>query len=195
MAYSATPSRNEVCRRSVDPLSALNSTSTFPMYIPHGYTETGNGTLDRLCQQSKPGCAAPQGSGVSRGGAPGRGHLPRQQPVDYAGWPALGRVLCQGTPGLRRFHDRAQSASGRGAPAPLMLEYMLDTNICVYVIKNRPAALRERFDELAEGLCISTITLAELLYGVEKSARRSQNLEAVKQFAARLEVLPFSAKA
>jgi len=76
-----------------------------------------------------------------------------------------------------------------------MLEYMLDTNICVYVIKNRPAALRERFDELAEGLCISTITLAELLYGVEKSARRSQNLEAVKQFTTRLEVLPFSAKA
>jgi predicted nucleic acid-binding protein len=59
-----------------------------------------------------------------------------------------------------------------------MLEYMLDTNICIYVIKNRPAGLRERFDQLAEALCISTITLGELLYGVEKSARRSQNLEA-----------------
>ena len=70
-----------------------------------------------------------------------------------------------------------------------MLEYMLDTNICTYVIKNRPAALRERFDQLAEALCISTITLAELLYGVEKSMRRSQNLEAVEQFTARLEVL------
>ena len=76
-----------------------------------------------------------------------------------------------------------------------MLEYMLDTNICIYVIKNRPVALRERFDQLAEALCISTITLGELLYGVEKSARRSQNLEAVKQFTTRLEVLPFSAKA
>src|SRR6516225_1050774 len=75
-----------------------------------------------------------------------------------------------------------------------MLEYMLDTNICIYVIKNRPAALRERFDQFAETLCISTITLGELLYGVEKSARR-QNLEAVEQFTARLEVLPFSAKA
>ena len=62
-----------------------------------------------------------------------------------------------------------------------MLEYMLDTNICIYVIKNRPAALRERFDQLAEALCISTITLGELLYGIEKSARRSQNLEAVEQ--------------
>jgi tRNA(fMet)-specific endonuclease VapC len=76
-----------------------------------------------------------------------------------------------------------------------MLEYMLDTNICSYVIKNRPAALRERFDQLAEALCISTITLGELLYGVQKSARRSQNLEAVEQFTARLEVLPFSVKA
>jgi len=76
-----------------------------------------------------------------------------------------------------------------------MLEYMLDTNICIYVIKNRPAALRERFDQLAEALCISTVTLAELLYGVEKSARRGQNLEAVEQFAARLDVLPFSPKA
>jgi tRNA(fMet)-specific endonuclease VapC len=76
-----------------------------------------------------------------------------------------------------------------------MLEYMLDTNICIYVIKNRPAALRERFDQLAEALCISTITLGELLYGVQKSARRSQNLQAVEQFTARLEVLPFSVKA
>ena len=63
------------------------------------------------------------------------------------------------------------------------------------MIKNRPAALRERLDQLAEALCISTITLCELLYGVEKSARRSQNLQAVEQFTARLEVLPFSAKA
>ena len=76
-----------------------------------------------------------------------------------------------------------------------MLEYMLDTNICIYVIKNRPAPLRERFDQLAEALCISTVTLGELLYGVEKSARRSHNLQAVEQFTARLEVLPFSAKA
>jgi tRNA(fMet)-specific endonuclease VapC len=41
----------------------------------------------------------------------------------------------------------------------------------------------------------STITLGELLYGVQKSARRSQNLQAVEQFTARLEVLPFSVKA
>jgi tRNA(fMet)-specific endonuclease VapC len=76
-----------------------------------------------------------------------------------------------------------------------MLEYMLHTNICIYVIKNRPAALRERFDQLAEALCISAITLGELLYGVEKSTHRSQNLQAVEQFTARLEVVPFSLRA
>jgi tRNA(fMet)-specific endonuclease VapC len=73
---------------------------------------------------------------------------------------------------------------------------MLDTsNICIYVIKNRLAALQSGPINFAEALCISTITLGELLCGAEKSARRSQNLEAVEQFTARPEVLPFSATA
>jgi tRNA(fMet)-specific endonuclease VapC len=76
-----------------------------------------------------------------------------------------------------------------------MPQYMLDTNICIYVVKDYPATLRERFNRLAEQLCISTVTLAELHYGAEKSARRLDNLEAIRQFAARLEVLPFSAAA
>ena len=44
-----------------------------------------------------------------------------------------------------------------------MLRYMLDTNICIYVIKNRPPALRERFNSLADQLCISAVTLGELI--------------------------------
>ena len=72
-----------------------------------------------------------------------------------------------------------------------MLQYMLDTNICIYVIKNYPDELRERFNRLAEQLCISSITLGELHYGAEKSARRLQNLQAIEHFTARLEVLPF----
>lgn len=75
-----------------------------------------------------------------------------------------------------------------------MLQYMLDTNICIYVIKNRPVGLREQFNRLAEQICISTITLAELYYGAEKSSRGVENLRAVEQFVARLETLPFSAK-
>ncbi len=76
-----------------------------------------------------------------------------------------------------------------------MLEYMLDTNICIYVIKNYPPELRERFNRLAEQLCISSITLGKLHYGAEKSARPAANLDAIEHFAARLEVLPFTAKA
>lgn len=76
-----------------------------------------------------------------------------------------------------------------------MLIYMLDTNICIYVMKHYPPQLRQKFNELAEQLCISSITLGELHYGVEKSARRAENLTAVENFAARLEVLPFGDKA
>jgi tRNA(fMet)-specific endonuclease VapC len=76
-----------------------------------------------------------------------------------------------------------------------MLTYMLDTNICIYVMKNYPLSLLEKFNALAEQLCISSITLGELHYGAEKSARRVENLTAIEHFTARLEVLGFEAKA
>src|SRR5881227_3687675 len=76
-----------------------------------------------------------------------------------------------------------------------MLQFMLDTNICIYVIKNYPPVLRQRFNLLAEQLCMSTITLGELHYGAEKSARRPENLTAIEHFVARLHVLPFGDKA
>jgi tRNA(fMet)-specific endonuclease VapC len=76
-----------------------------------------------------------------------------------------------------------------------MLTYMLDTNICIYVMKNYPPDLREKFNVLAEQLCISSITLGELHYGAEKSARRADNLVAIEHFVARLDVLAFEAKA
>jgi tRNA(fMet)-specific endonuclease VapC len=76
-----------------------------------------------------------------------------------------------------------------------MLTYMLDTNICIYVMKNYPLALLEKFNSLAERLCVSSITLGELHYGAEKSARRVDNLTAIEHFVARLDVLPFGAKA
>ena len=76
-----------------------------------------------------------------------------------------------------------------------MLTYMLDTNICIYVMKNYPQDLRAKFNSLAEQLCISSITLGELHYGAEKSVRRADNLTAIGQFVARLDVLPFDTKA
>ena len=76
-----------------------------------------------------------------------------------------------------------------------MLTYMLDTNICIYVMKTYPPAVREKFNALAEQLCISSITLGELHYGAEKSTRRVENLTAVEHFVARLEVLSCGDKA
>jgi tRNA(fMet)-specific endonuclease VapC len=76
-----------------------------------------------------------------------------------------------------------------------MLRYMLDTNLCIRVLRERPAAARERFNREAEGLCISTLVLTELLHGAAKSARPEHNRRKVEQFVARLEVLPFDAAA
>jgi tRNA(fMet)-specific endonuclease VapC len=76
-----------------------------------------------------------------------------------------------------------------------MLTYMLDTNICIYVIKEHPESLRAKFNAQADQLCISSITLGELHYGAEKSARRDVNVAGIERFVARLDVLPFDAGA
>lgn len=72
------------------------------------------------------------------------------------------------------------------------MTYMLDTNICIYAIKNKPEqVLRQLKENLQYGLCISAITLAELEHGVEKSASPEKNTMALMQFLAILDVLPF----
>ncbi|WP_337267471.1 type II toxin-antitoxin system tRNA(fMet)-specific endonuclease VapC [Oryzifoliimicrobium ureilyticus] len=72
-----------------------------------------------------------------------------------------------------------------------MLRYMLDTNICIFTIKNRPAHLRETFNRHHGQMCISAISLMELMYGAEKSTAAEQNLRVVEGFSARLEVLSY----
>lgn len=76
-----------------------------------------------------------------------------------------------------------------------MLAYMLDTNICIYVMKGPPQGLQEKFSAAAGKICISTVTLAELHFGAEKSQRREKSLRAIDAFIALLDVLPFDAKA
>ncbi|MBR0282555.1 MAG: type II toxin-antitoxin system VapC family toxin [Oscillibacter sp.] len=72
------------------------------------------------------------------------------------------------------------------------MSYMLDTNICIYAIKNRPPQVLRRIREnLERGLCISAITLAELRHGVEKSAYPEKNASALLQFLSILDVAPF----
>lgn len=76
-----------------------------------------------------------------------------------------------------------------------MLKYMLDTNIVIYVIKRRPVSVLETFNLYAGQLCISSITFAEMLHGVEKSAKPEHNLHQVEDFTSRLEVLEYGGKA
>ena len=76
-----------------------------------------------------------------------------------------------------------------------MLRYLLDTNLCIRVIRDRPAGLRPRFNADAESLCISDVVLFELLYGAERSARPAENREIVERFASRLGVLPYDSAA
>nr|WP_294507458.1 tRNA(fMet)-specific endonuclease VapC [uncultured Rhodopila sp.] len=72
-----------------------------------------------------------------------------------------------------------------------MLRYMLDTNLCIRVLRDRPAGLRERFSRETGSLCISTIMLTESLVGAAKSNKPTENRREVDRFAPRLEVLAF----
>lgn len=76
-----------------------------------------------------------------------------------------------------------------------MLKYLLDTNIVIYVLKRRPIKVLDVFNKNASRMAISSITLSELMYGVEKSSQIDKNLEAVEDFISHLDVLSYDAKA
>lgn len=76
-----------------------------------------------------------------------------------------------------------------------MLRYLLDTNIVIYVLKQRPMEVLQAFNANADRMAISAITLSELFHGAEKSMHVSQNLAAIEDFCSRLEVLPYGSKA
>ena len=76
-----------------------------------------------------------------------------------------------------------------------MLRYLLDTNIAIYVIKNKPMSALMLFNEHAGHMAISAITLAELLHSAEKSNAPARSLAVVEDFCSRLEVLPYGPKA
>ena len=76
------------------------------------------------------------------------------------------------------------------------MTYMLDTNICIYIIKKKPEKVLERFREkIEEGICISSITLAELQYGIKHSSKPSENEAALLRFILPLNVMPFDSEA
>lgn len=76
------------------------------------------------------------------------------------------------------------------------MKYMLDTNICIFAIRNSNDNVLKKFREhLDDELYISSITLAELMYGVEKSRKPEQNRNALLQFLTLIDIKEFSEKA
>jgi len=72
------------------------------------------------------------------------------------------------------------------------MKYMLDTNICIYIIKKKPDKVIRHLRELRlSDVCISSITLSELEYGVEKSEQRDRNKIALAKFIAPIEVIAY----
>lgn len=76
-----------------------------------------------------------------------------------------------------------------------MIKYLLDTNIVIYVIKQRPIAALEIFNRHQGRMAISAITLAELVHGCEKSQLPARNLNVLEDFCSRLVVLPYTPEA
>lgn len=72
------------------------------------------------------------------------------------------------------------------------MRYLLDTNICIYLIKRRPPEVLERFRQHSpQDVAISTITLFELQYGVEKSQYRQRSEDALAKFLQPLDLVDF----
>lgn len=71
------------------------------------------------------------------------------------------------------------------------IRYLLDTNICIYIAKGHPLAVRERFDRhTLHDLAMSTITLGELRFGAEKSQARERAMATIEQLAEMIQVCP-----
>ena len=76
------------------------------------------------------------------------------------------------------------------------MKFMLDTNICIYIIRQKPAKALKRFAQYSPGdILLSSVTLADLRYGVEKSLHVQQNHDALSGFIVPLEIAAFDEKA
>lgn len=71
----------------------------------------------------------------------------------------------------------------------MSVRYMLDTNICIYIIKHHPVGVRQRFENLqAHQLVLSMVTFAELRYGAEKSQVKEKALRSIEQLTKTIEI-------
>lgn len=75
------------------------------------------------------------------------------------------------------------------------MKYLLDTNICIYIIKKKPQKVLEKFKQLSSGsIVISAVSVAELEYDVYKSQQIERNNKALQEFLLPLEIIPFDQK-
>ena len=76
------------------------------------------------------------------------------------------------------------------------MRYMLDTNICIYSIKHKPEKVFQKLQEVEpEDVCVSSVTYAELVHGVEKSSAVEKNRLALSMLLANIEILDFDVEA
>lgn len=76
------------------------------------------------------------------------------------------------------------------------MRYILDTNICIYLIKHKPLQVFEKLQEHnPDEICISAVTYAELVHGVEKSKAVERNRLALTILLSNIEILDFDMKA
>jgi tRNA(fMet)-specific endonuclease VapC len=71
-------------------------------------------------------------------------------------------------------------------------QYLLDTNICIYIINKRPESVYKKFKKVKlENISVSSITDFELRYGVEKSQKSEKNFQVLEDFLGYLNIVPF----
>lgn len=75
----------------------------------------------------------------------------------------------------------------------MAVRYLLDTNICIYIAKHNPPAVRARFEQIsADALAMSVVTLGELQHGAEKSQSRDKALAVLRQLQSAIQVVPLT---
>ena len=75
----------------------------------------------------------------------------------------------------------------------MAIRYLLDTNICIYIAKHNPPAVRARFEQQrADALVMSVVTLGELQHGAEKSQARAKALAVLQQLQSAIQVMPMT---
>ncbi len=76
------------------------------------------------------------------------------------------------------------------------MKYLIDTNICIYIMNNRPIDVIKKFKKVNIGeVGVSTVTISELQYGVAKSQQRKKNQSRLNEFIAPLILLPYDSDA